>query len=127
MNKTINVDGREIKLVCNALLPRLYRYHFGHDLILDMKAVQKHYKTTTTEDGQKITEIDEGADLSVFEQVAWIMLKAGGEDVGETILEWLEEISITDLYEIERECLQLWQESQRQTSRAKKKGGKQRA
>ena len=126
MENYIDLGEKRVKIVCNALLPRLYRYHFGRDLLADMRKLAKAYtKIGEDENGKPIYDIDENADFSAAEQMAWIMLKQGGEDVGETIDEWLETIGITELYSIEQACFELWRNSERQTSTAKKKGAKQ--
>lgn len=128
MENYINLGEKRVKIVCNALLPRLYRFHFGRDLITDMRKMAKAYKRIgEKEDGTPIYDIDDNADFSPAENLAYIMLKQGGEDVGETIDEWLETISISDLYTLEQACFELWRASERQTSAAKKKGVKQRA
>ncbi|MBQ3329990.1 MAG: hypothetical protein IJG87_02300 [Ruminococcus sp.] len=125
MENYIDLGEKRVKIVCNALLPRLYRFQFGRDLISDMRKMAKSYKRVgETEDGKPIYEIDDNADFSVAENLAFIMLKQGGEDVGETIDEWLETISISDLYALEQACFELWRASERQTSTAKKKGVK---
>lgn len=127
MENYIDLGEKRVKIVCNALLPRLYRFHFGRDLIADMRNMAKAYKRTgTNEDGTPIYDIDDSADFSAAENLAYIMLKQGGEDVGDTIEDWLAGISITDLYAIEQACFELWKASERQTSTAKKKGVKQR-
>ena len=127
MENYIDLGEKRVKIVCNALLPRLYRFQFGRDLIADMRKMAKAYKRVgETEDGKPIYEIDDNADFSAAENLAYIMLKQGGEDVGETIDEWLETISISDLYMLEQACFELWRASEHQTSTAKKKGVKQR-
>lgn len=125
MENYIDLGEKRVKIVCNALLPRLYRFHFGRDLIADMRKMAKSYKRVgENEDGTPIYEIDENADFSAAENLAFIMLKQGGEDVGDTIDEWLGTISISDLYKLEQACFELWRASERQTSTAKKKGAK---
>lgn len=126
MDKFINIGEKRVKMACNALLPRLYRYHFGRDLIVEMKRLSKAYhQTGTAEDGTPIYEIDDSADFSVAEQIAWLMLKAGGEDVGETIDEWLGTLeSVGELYEIERAAFELWRQSEQTRAKPKKKDGR---
>lgn len=125
MENYIDLGEKRVKIACNALLPRLYRYHFGRDLLADMRKLAKAYKKTGEDEaGNPVYDIDDNADFSAAEQMAWIMLKQGGEDVGDTIEEWLSTIGITELYTIEQACFALWRESEKQTSTAKKKGVK---
>lgn len=125
MEKYIDLGETRVKMACNALLPRLYRYHFGKDLLIGMRKLAKAYKKTgEDENGKPIYDIDDSADFEIAEQIAWLMLKQGGEDVGDTIEEWLAGVDITDLYTLEAEAFELWRASERQTSTAKKKGVK---
>lgn len=122
MNKKIDINGTELLIVSNALLPRQYRYHFGRDLIVDMRKMAKSYVKVDTPDGPEYTLADD-ADTSILEQVSWLMLKAGGNDVGETIEDWLMSIDdVFDLYRIESACMELWRDSEKQTATLKKKG-----
>ena len=43
MEKTITVDGREVRMKASALVPRLYRFKFGRDMMRDMAQLQKVY------------------------------------------------------------------------------------
>lgn len=125
MTDTIEINGKKLRIASNALLPRLYRYHFGRDLVVDMRKFGKAYvQVGTDESGKPIYEIADEADTSILENVSWLMLRQGGEDVPDTIEAWLEETDMFDLYEIEHACLSLWQKSERQTATLKKKGGR---
>lgn len=124
MTANIEINGKRMKVACNALLPRLYRFHFGRDLVVDMRKFGKAYKVVGTDtEGQPIYDITDDADTSILENVSWLMLRQGGELVPDTIEEWLETVDIFDLYEIEQACLELWKDSQKQTARLKKKKG----
>ena len=125
MNGKIEINGEELKIVSNALLPRQYRYYFGRDLLADMKKLAKGYrKVGETETGEPVYDFTDELDTSLMEQVSWLMLKAGGNDVGETVEEWLETVDdLMALYRIEAECMALWKRSEAQTASAKKKGG----
>lgn len=41
MVRTITVSGKETTLRASALIPRLYRFQFGRDMIADMRQLQK--------------------------------------------------------------------------------------
>lgn len=118
IEKTIQVEGKDMKLRCSALIPRSYRRIFGRDMIADMDsliaAYRKHQK-------DKTIPID-SINLEVFENVAWLMLKSAGENVGETPEEWLDELSgIFSIYEVLPDILMLWNASKKTTSTPKKK------
>lgn len=124
--KTIEINGKSMRIASNALLPRLYRYHFGRDLIIDMRKFGKSYQQVGTDsEGKPIYDIDDTADTAILENVSWLMLKQGGEDVGDNIETWLEGMDdLSELYEIEHACFSLWKESEKQTAKLKKKNGR---
>ena len=116
MEKKITVSGKELNMKATALIPRQYRSRFGRDLIVDMKKLQDGL--TKAGAGGEF----EAMDLTIFENVAWLMLKAGGEDVGNSPDEWLESIEgIFSVYEVLPQMLDLWVESCQTTSSARKK------
>lgn len=116
MKKKIIVNGKEMTMVSNALVPRLYRSIFGTDLMLDMQ------KLTTAYNNKANKNIDIPPEaLTIFENVAWCFLKQGGEDVGSNPDEWLETIEIFSIYEVLPQIVELWNISNASTSKSKKK------
>lgn len=116
MERIVTVNGTEYCMKATALIPRQYRNKFGRDLIVDMKKLQDGL----TKNGGK-AEFD-ALDLTIFENVAWLMLKAGGEDVGESPDEWLSNLEgIFSVYEVLPQMLELWVESSKTTSVPRKK------
>lgn len=127
MERTINIDGTEVKLRASALIPRLYRFKFGRDMIRDMRQLQKSY--------QKVMELPEDAteeqtqdaqlsvlDLTIFENVAYIMAKHADKTVPDTPDEWLDSVpGVFSIYEILPVILELWGMNQQTTSIPKKK------
>lgn len=107
----VTIGGKKCRIVSNALLPRLYRFHFGRDFMVDLKHLYKDYQ----EGGE------DAINSGIFEDITWLMLKQGGEDVGDTIDEWLETIDVFDLYGAMQTVVELLQASQKTTSKPKKK------
>ena len=61
-------------------------------------------------------------DLTIFENVAYMMIKHAGEDVPDTPDQWLDSIDgVFSVYEIMPTILELWQYNQGTTSTPKKK------
>lgn len=50
MEKTINIDGKEVRLRATAAVPRLYRIKFGRDIMSDIARLSRAYDKATTED-----------------------------------------------------------------------------
>lgn len=130
----INDEGEEIieqktrSLKCSALLPRLYRFKFGRDMISDMLALDKAYRKAAkgvpedaTEDEIKAAQLSV-LDLTIFENTAWLMMKHAGEDVGESPDEWLDKVcGPFTIYEVMPKVLAMWNASQVTTAKPAKK------
>ena len=111
MQKKLTLEGKQVTAVSSAILPRLYRFHFGKDLIMEMDNLRKNYEKDRN-----------SVDMTPVENLAWLMLKEGGEDVGESPEEWLRTLDdISSVYTLSGEIMQLWNQSQATTSRPKKK------
>lgn len=135
MRKTINIEGTERTVDANALLPRQYRKEFGRDVIVDMQKLLGGIKLSAEAlkrarndpDGMAAELLADpnalgSMDLSVIENLAWLMLRAGGEDVGDTVEAWLGSLTDTmTIYNIMPDIVELWVSSQSTTSKAKKK------
>ena len=110
--KKIIIDGTERRLVANALLPKKYRRQFGSDLLRDMKELQASYEKS---DGEEF-------DTTLLERMTWLMLREGGEDVGETPDEWLEGLdTVFGLYELLPVVVDMWASNVQTTAKPKKK------
>lgn len=125
--RTVIIDGIERKMRASALIPRLYRFKFGRDIIRDMATLRKSYEVVQNLPDDATDEQREEAqlsafDLTVFENIAWLMLHHAGEDIPDTPDKWLDSIEgIFSIYEIMPIILELWGENQITTSEAKKK------
>ena len=85
MERTVNVGGKEVKMRASALIPRLYRFKFGRDMIADMRQLQKAYLKAVslpkdaTEEERQDAQLS-SLDLTIFENTAWLMIKHANED-----------------------------------------------
>lgn len=126
MEKTITVDGREVKMKASALVPRLYRFKFGRDMMRDMTQLQKVYTKAASlpEDATEEEKMEaqlSAIDLTIFENLAYIMAKHADNSLPDTAEEWLDEFSMFSIYEVLPEILELWGMSCNTTSTLKKK------
>ncbi len=127
IEKEITLEGRKAKLRSSALIPKLYRAYFGHDMVKDMRQLAKSYKVLKDLPEDATDEERENAqmsvlDLEIFERVSWLMLKHAGEDVKSTPEEWLEDLDgIFSVYEILPVVLELWAANNKTTSVPRKK------
>lgn len=116
------IDGKEMVMRCSALLPRQYRYHFNRDLMIDLKrALDKSNKTPEEVEANPGESLD-ALDMTVFENIAWLMLKSGGNDVGADPEEWLSSIDDSMvIYNLIPVVVELWISNTATTARPKKK------
>lgn len=127
MERTVNVGGKEVKMRASALIPRLYRFKFGRDMISDMRQLQKSYLKAITLPKDASDEERQDAqlsvlDLTIFENTAWLMIKHANEDVPDDPDEWLDSIDgVFSIYEIMPTILELWNANQATTSVPRKK------
>lgn len=126
MERTITISGQDVKMRASALIPRLYRFRFGRDIIRDMASLQKAYKKKQDlpEDATEEEKIDAEfsvVDLMVFENVAYIMAKHADPSIPDDPNEWLDGFDMFSIYEILPEIMQMWNLSNAQTSKPKKK------
>ena len=101
--KTILVNGKEVRFRASAAIPRLYRIKFKRDIFKDLAKLESSYKGKN-EDGTEI-QIE---DLEIFENVAYIMAFHADPSIPGTIDEWLEQFEMFSIYEILPEILDLW-------------------
>ena len=103
VQKTVNVNGKEVTFRSSATIPRLYRLKFRRDIFKDLARLEKSYKKR--EDGEDELEIE---DLEIFENVAYIMALHADPTIPSTIDEWLDQFEMFSIYEILPEILELW-------------------
>lgn len=119
MEKTINIDGKEVRLRATAAVPRLYRIKFGRDIMQDLSKLSDAYEKATTEQ-----ERFEATDLGLFENVAYIMAKHADKDaVPSSVEEWLDSFEVFSVYQVLPEILTLWNLNTLTTAKPKKKQG----
>lgn len=127
MERTVTVGGKELKMRASALIPRLYRFKFKRDMVADMRQLQRAYAKASalpedaTEDEREDAQFSV-ADLTIFENVAYIMAKHGGNEMPDTPEAWLDSIDgVFSIYEVLPIILELWGMNMETTSIPKKK------
>ena len=126
MEKIINIGGKEVKMRASALIPRLYRFRFGRDIIRDMTALKKAFnkKNELPEDATEEQKQDAALsemNLMIFENVAYIMAKHADPSIPDDPNEWLDGFEMFSIYEIFPEILKMWNLNNETTSKPKKK------
>lgn len=126
MEKTILIDDKEVKMKASALVPRLYRFRFRRDMISDMNTLRKAYSKAINlpEDATEEEKMDaqlSAMDLTIFENVAYIMAKHADKNQPDSPDEWLDQFNMFSIYEVLPHIIELWNMSTSTTSELKKK------
>ncbi len=126
MEKTIRIDDKEVKMKASALVPRLYRFRFRRDMISDMNTLRKAYSKAINlpEDATEEEKMDaqlSAMDLTIFENVAYIMAKHADKNQPDSPDEWLDQFDMFSIYEVLPHIIELWNMSTSTTSEPKKK------
>ena len=103
LEKSVLVNGQEVRFRSSAAIPRLYRIKFKRDIFKDLSKLEASYKGKT-EGGSEI-QIE---DLEIFENVAYIMAWHADPTIPGTIEEWLDQFEMFSIYQILPEILELW-------------------
>lgn len=125
MEAIITVGDKEVKMRASALIPRLYRFKFGRDIIKDITTLKKAFEKASDLPENATDEEKENAqlsalDLTIFENVAYIMAKHADKNQPETPDEWLDQFDMFSIYQVLPQILTLWNLSTATTSIPKK-------
>lgn len=123
MKKLISVGGKEVGFRASALTPRLYRAWIGRDMIQDMKRLSDAYKRVSEakKDGSEEDAAFSIIDLTIFENVAYVMARHYDASIPDNPNDWLDELPMLSIYEIMPQLLELWQLNTATTAKPKKK------
>jgi len=124
--REIEYKGGKLGLRASALTPRLYRIKFGRDMIVDLNNLKKNFDKVqknkqAAAEGAEIEANDpvelSVLDLTIFENVAYIMARQYDKTIPATVDDWLDSItSVFTVYEILPEILEMWQLNQQTTA-----------
>lgn len=123
MEKTIVIDGREVRLRASAAIPRLYRIKFRRDILQDMQTIKKAVEKSSREnaqDGGQMSSIPLEA-LELFENVSYLMAKHADPAVPSTVEEWLDGFETFSIYTVFPAIEELWMANVQQLSTPVKK------
>lgn len=130
MERTILIDGKEVRLRASASIPRLYRIKFRRDIIHDMafisKALDKSLRArkAATEQAESKTDAKEetagqavaleASDipleaLTMFENVAYLMAKHADPTVPSDPEEWLDGFETFSIYQVFPVIQEMWE------------------
>ena len=113
MEKTIEIDGKKVKLKSTAGTPKRYKAQFRKDYFSELLKLSKLMANTDgdTFDLAKIdySELDY-LDFEVFYNFIWVLAKTANKEIGDPI-DWLDEFDSMPLAEIFPEIIDLLENS----------------
>lgn len=115
MEKTVHIDGKDIRLRSSAAIPRMYRMKFQRDIIQDMRLIQTEMRRA--EEAQKTpgragpSALPLSA-LTLFENVAYLMARhADPGGVPDSVDEWMEGFETFSIYTVFPVIQDLWNDN----------------
>lgn len=132
MEKTVVIDGREVRLRASAAIPRMYRLQFRRDILQDMNTIQREIGRARAEQkaARAAGKKDPGSTLplealTLFENVAYLMARhADPQGVPDSVDEWLEGFGTLSIYTVFPAVQDLWAENLQTLNSTKKKSPK---
>ena len=112
MERTLNIDGKQVPFKATAGTIRRYRAEFGRDLLLDFKKLQEE---ATAGDSLTATA------LTIFENLAYTMAKQADPTIPNDPDEWLDGFEMFSIYTVLPQLVELWKLSELPTATSKKK------
>lgn len=111
MIREIMIDGRPVKFKASAGVPRMYRIRFGRDIIVDLNRLMRRMQQMQSKDDEDNEDNFDALDLTIFENVAYIMARHADPSIPDTPEEWLDQFETFSIYMVLPEILGLWEEN----------------
>ncbi len=103
MEKTIEIDGKQVKFKATAGTPKRYLATYKRDMLKDIQKLSAESQKQA-ESGNWSTEM-----LNLFLDIAYVMAKqADPENVPNDPDEWLDEFGMFSIHEILPQLIELW-------------------
>lgn len=115
MEKTIKIDGRDVPFKASAMTPILYRRMNGREFFADLKNLFNKFDS----DGVDFSNLDAQA-LMTFRDLAYTMAKQADPELP-GVDEWFDGFEMFSIYYVLPEIVAMWAESEKTTSKPKKK------
>ena len=120
IEKTIVIDGQDVKFRASAAIPRIYRIKFGRDIYKDLAGIEKAVSTDGKKNGKEDSNID-NLSLEAFENIAYAMAKHADPTIPDSVEDWLDGFGTFSIYEILPQIIELWGLNVKTDSESKKK------
>lgn len=93
MEKTLTIDGREVRFKSTAATALRYKAQFGRDLFADLLKMSKIADVLSNAESEEMSyEELEKIDFELFYNIIWVLAKTADKSIPEP-LEWLDTFS----------------------------------
>src|SRR5690606_5731158 len=93
MEKTLTIDGREVRFKSTAATALRYKAQFGRDLFADLLKMSKIADVLSNAESEEMSyEELEKIDFELFYNIIWVLAKTADKSIPEPI-EWLDTFS----------------------------------
>lgn len=93
MEKTLTIDGREVRFKSTAATALRYKAQFGRDLFADLLKMSKIADVLSDAESEEMSyEELEKIDFELFYNIIWVLAKTADKSIPEP-LEWLDTFS----------------------------------
>jgi hypothetical protein len=99
MEKTIIIDGKEVRFKSTAATPLRYKAQFGKDFFADVVKIGALEKLMKLDPENIKREDLEGIDFDMFYNIAWTMAKTADPSIPDPIA-WLDQFDVFPMLDI---------------------------
>jgi hypothetical protein len=99
MEKTLTIDGKQVKFESKGSTPLRYKKQFGEDFFVDIMKMNQLSKIKKKKGEPLSLEELKSLDTEVFYQIIWTLAKTANNEISEP-LEWLDTFEVFPIMEI---------------------------
>lgn len=103
MEKTIIIEGRQIKFKSTAAVMLRYKEHFGRDMLRDFSILQSAFQKTKK--GIKLVDIDK-LDMKIIFNLIWVFAKTADDSIPD-VTKWFDTFDTFPLVDVLSELTEL--------------------
>jgi hypothetical protein len=97
MEKTLTIDGKQVKFESKGSTPLRYKKQFGEDFFVDIMKMSQ-LSQLNNKKNPSYEEL-KALDTEVFYNIVWVLAKTANSDISEP-MEWLDTFEVFPLMEI---------------------------
>ncbi|MEK5176286.1 hypothetical protein [Heyndrickxia sp. FSL W8-0496] len=106
MEKTVTIDGKEIKFKSTGATPIRFKSQFGKDYFTEIMKLGVLDKLNKIQDDDFSAEDLEGLDFEVFYNIAWAFAKTANNEIPDP-LDWLDSFDEFPILDIVSELMEM--------------------